>query len=124
MAALRIEESLVSSRDQSLRTCSFHEVRDEAGILRALTITSESRGKMESKVGRLVKEGMVRVSEAGGVEGGGGGERDEGEEDEDEEGEGEAEEVEGEHTCAWECGRKGEVGRLCNCATGYVNAVV
>ena len=73
MAALRIEESLVSSRDQSLRTCSFHEVRDEAGILRALTITSESRGKMESKVGRLVKEGMVRVSEAGGVEGGGGG---------------------------------------------------
>lgn len=75
MAESRRTESLVSSRDHSLRMFSFHEARGEEGILRALMMTSDRSGNSASKEGRLLKVGMLRASADGGgtgVEDGGG----------------------------------------------------
>jgi hypothetical protein len=61
----KTDASRVSSRDQLLVIISFQVAGEEAGILRALTITLVRKGRSSSKEGTSLKIGAMSLSGAG-----------------------------------------------------------
>ena len=65
IALSNTDVSRVNSRDQPLVMTSFHVVGEDAGILRALTITLVRKGRSSSKEGTVLKIGEIILSGAG-----------------------------------------------------------
>ena len=65
IALSKTDESRVNSRDQPLVMTSFHVAGEDAGILRALTITLVRKGRSSSKEGTVLKIGGRSLSGMG-----------------------------------------------------------